>query len=188
MDAEARAVLEQAGLKVDLTEWPRVPTRIDKQGQVVPLGEEVPVMAGGGRLALVKLKPISQLWTGTRRPPSLAGRPPREYQPFMLMLELTAADFCTSLNEVETDAEFERLYRQLRRRPDGRDANPLFSYLQGAARLYLSLRDVSRGEFEAVAQRLSQSARHFSTHVGSTHYHRLVLCDLIGRLGGVAAG
>ena len=139
------------------------------------------MVPSGSRVVPVKLKPISQLWMGTRRPPSLAGTPPPEYQPLLLMLELTAAHYCLSLRKVETDAEFERLYRQLRRRPDGQDANPLFSYLQGTARLYLSLRDVSQAEFEAVAQRLSQSARHFSTHVGSTNYHHLVLCDLLGR-------
>jgi hypothetical protein len=182
MDVEVKAELERAGLQVDWTGRLRVPIEIDPQGKVKPLGEQVPVMGMGGReVALVKLKPISQLWTGTAVPPSLAGTPPLEYQLFLLMLELTAADYCAATGRRETDAEFERLYRQLRRRPDGRDANPLFSYLQAAACLYLSLRDVSRAEFDAVAQRLSQSARHFSTHVGSTNYYQLVLRDLLWR-------
>jgi hypothetical protein len=181
MDEETKAELERAGLKVDRLEALRVPIEVDPQGQVKPLGEEVPVMDESGQgVTLVKLEPISQLWTGTAVPPSLAGEPPLEYQPFLLMLELTAADYCATTRKVETDAEFERLYRQLRRRPDGRDANPLLSYLQGAARLYLSLRNVSRAEFEAVAQRLSQSARHFSTHVGSTNYYQRVLREFLG--------
>ena len=85
-----------------------------------------------------------------------------------------------SMNRPETDAEFERLYRLLRRNPDGQDAHPLFSYLQGAVRLYMSLRDVSQAEFEAVVNRLSQSAKWHSTHTGSTNYHREVLQGVFG--------
>jgi hypothetical protein len=55
------------------------------------------------------------------------------------------------------------------------DANPLFSYLRAASRLYLSLRDVSRAEFEAVANRLRVSARTFSAGIDSTNYHHFVL-------------
>ncbi|HYO58730.1 hypothetical protein [Archangium sp.] len=180
MDMEMKAELERAGLRVGRTEMLRVPIEIDPRGQVKPLDKDVPVMdASGQGVTFVKLKPISQLWTGTAVPPSLAGSPPQEYQPFLFVLELTAADYCVTTRKVETDAEFERLYRLLRRRPDGQDANPLFSYLQGAARLYLSLEDVSQAEFEAVAQRLSQSARHFATHVGSTNYYQRVLRDFL---------
>ena len=41
-------------------------------------------------------------------------------------------------------------------------------------RLYMSLRDVSRAEFEGVVQRLSRSAGHFTTDVTSTNYLRVV--------------
>lgn len=181
MDVEVKAALERAGFQAKQTELLRIPIEVSPLGQAKPLGEEVPVMeAGSPGLALVTLKPCAQLWTGTAVPPSMAGTPPEEYQPFFLMLEMTAADYCATTRKAVPDAEFERLYRQLRRRPDGTDANPLFSYLRAAARLYLSLRDVSRAEFEAVAQRLSQSGRHFSTHVGSTNYYQLVLHDLLG--------
>ncbi|WP_375772057.1 hypothetical protein NR798_14610 [Archangium gephyra] len=181
MDAEVRATLERAGFQAQRTELLRIPIEVSPQGGGRPLGEEVPVMeAGSPGLAMLKLKPCAQLWTGTAVPPSMAGTPPEEYQPFFLMLEMTAANYCATTRKVVADAEFERLYRQLRRRPDGTEANPLFSYLRAAARLYLSLRNVSRAEFEAVAQRLSQSARHFASHVGSTNYYQLVLHDLLG--------
>jgi hypothetical protein len=55
------------------------------------------------------------------------------------------------------------------------DANPLFSYLRAAARLYLSLRDVSRAEFKAMANKLRVSARAFATRRDSTNYHHFVL-------------
>lgn len=68
----------------------------------------------------------------------------------------------------------------LARRPDGHHKNPLFSYLRAAARLYLSLRDVSQAEFEAVAQRLHQSAKLHAGHIGSTNYFQAVLRQVLG--------
>ncbi len=179
MDAEVVEKLKRAGLKVDAPDMLRVPIQRDAQKKILPLNEDVPIMGNEG-LLMVRLAPISQLWTGTTKPPDLSRTPPLEYQPFFLLLEATAANYCAATGKPETDAEFERLYRHLRRRPDGSDNNPLFSYLQGAARLYLSLRDVSQAEFEAVANRLSQSAKWHAAHVGSTHYHREVLHGLFG--------
>lgn len=46
--------------------------------------------------------------------------------------------------------------------------------IQAAARLYMSIYDVSQTEFEAVAQRLSVSARHFSMGPSSSNYLRVV--------------
>ena len=179
MDREAVEKLQRAGLKLEQPELLRVPIQRDEQQQVVPVGEQVPVMGNEG-LVLVPLQPISQLWTGTRVPPDLSRTPPPEYLPFLLLMESTAANYCAATGKAETDDTFERLYRQVRRRPDGRDAHPLVSYLQGAARLYMSLRDVSHAEFEAVLNRLSQSSKWHSTHVGSTNYHRDVLRGLFG--------
>jgi len=171
--------LQRAGLKLEQPEMLRVAIQRDENKKVLPLRAEVPVMGNEG-LVLVKLKPLSQLWTGSAVPPDLSRTPPPQYHPFFLLLESTAANYCAAVGKPETDDEFERLFRQLRRRPDGDDAHPLFSYLQGAARLYLSLRDVSQAEFEAVANRLSQSAKWHSSHVGSTNYYREVLHGLFG--------
>jgi len=67
-----------------------------------------------------------------------------------------------------------RIYNLLRRRPDGTDDNPLFSYLQGAARLYMSLFDVSQAEFEAVFNRLTRSAKGYMEDAASTNYIRFL--------------
>ncbi|QRK13151.1 hypothetical protein JQX13_25860 [Archangium violaceum] len=179
MDAEAVEKLQRAGLKVDQPELLRVAIQRDENKKVVPPRGEVPVMGNEG-LVLTTLKPISQLWTGSTVPPDLSRTPPPQYHPFLLLLESTAANYCAAIGRPETDDEFERLYRQLRRRPDGTDPHPLFAYLQGAARLYMSLRDVSQAEFEAVVNRLSQSAKWHSSHVGSTNYYREVLQGLFG--------
>jgi hypothetical protein len=156
----------------------RVPIRLDGQGKVMALAKEVPVLYGE-KPALVTLQPVSRLWVGAAQPPDFSGTPPPSYQPFFLLLETTAADYCATLGKPERDEEFEHLYRQLRRRPDGHDPNPLFSYMQAAARLYLSLRDVSQAEFEAVVNRLGRSAKTFRTHVDSTNYWQRVLRTLV---------
>lgn len=171
--------LQRAGLKVEQPELLRVPIQRDENKKVLPPREEVPVMGNEG-LVLVTLKPITQLWTGSAVPPDLSRTPPQQYQPFLLLLESTAANYCAAVGKPETDDEFERLYRQLRRRPDGTDPHPLFAYLQGAVRLYMSLRDVSQAEFEALVNRLSQSAKWHSSHVGSTNYYREVLQGVFG--------
>jgi hypothetical protein len=179
VDSEAVEKLKGAGLKVDQPEMLRVAIQRDENKKVLTPRDETAVMGNEG-LVLVKLKPLSQLFTGSAVPPDLSRTPPPQYQPFFLLLESTAANYCAATGKPETDDELERLYRQLRRRPDGEDKHPLFAYLRGAARLYMSLRDVSQAEFEAVLNRLSQSAKWHSSHVGSTNYYREVLQGLFG--------
>lgn len=179
MDANAVAELEKAGVKVDEPDRLYVAVEWEDGKRVRTVGDTVQVRAGE-QLVHVHLQPISKLWTGSKVPPSFAKAPPPEYQPFFMLLEATAAGYCRAVRNTETDQEFERLYRHLLRRPDGTDRNPLFSYLQGAARLYMSLRDVSQAEFEAVVERLHLSAKHFQTHVGSINYFQEVLRGVLG--------
>ncbi|MFP2930451.1 hypothetical protein ACLESO_35685 [Pyxidicoccus sp. 3LG] len=179
MDANAVAELEKAGVAVDQPDRLYVAVEWEDGKRVLPAGQRVQVRAGE-QLTHVTLQPISKLWTGDKQPPSFAKAPPPEYHPFFFLIEATAAGYCRAVRNTETDQEFERLYRHLLRRPDGTDRNPLFSYLQGAARLYMSLRDVSQAEFEAVVERLHQSAKHHQTHVGSINYFQDVLRGVLG--------
>lgn len=179
MEREVVEALEKAGLPVDKPEMLRVPVHLDEQRRVIPVREMVPVVGEKG-LVQVRLKPMTQLFTGSKTPPDFSRSPPPEYHPFFILIEAAAADYCKARGRPEPDEEFERLYRLLRRRPDGDDPSPAFSYLQAAARLYMSLRDVSKAEFEAVADRLHRSARHHATHTGSINYYREVLHPLFG--------
>ncbi|HYO54367.1 hypothetical protein [Archangium sp.] len=179
MDLKVREELKRAGLELERPELLQVAIQFGPHGQAIPLGEEVPVVDEAWTMAHVKLKPISQLWTTTEMTPFLLRTPP-QHEAFLLLLESTAGIYCTAMNRPETDAEFGRLYHKLRRNPDGQDDHPLFSYLQGAARLYLSLRSVSRPEYEAMTHRLSKLARRFCSHEGSTNYHRKVLYSVLG--------
>lgn len=177
MDVKAIIALERGGMDPAHPERLWVPTALGEQGRVVALDQDlpVPIMDDEHRVIWLPLEPLSQLWTGSALAPDLSWAPPPEYEPFFILLEATAAEYCDAIGRPERDREFERLYRQLRRRPEGADPNPLFSYLRAAARLYLSLRDVSRAEFEAMANRLRVSARTFSTRLDSTNYHHFVL-------------
>jgi len=157
-----------------------IPIQVSVDRAPVPLGEEVFVLSGEIIVPKVKIKKISELFSGNRQPPDFRNDPPEEYILFFALIEGMAMDFCTSTTRIERDVEFERLYNFLRRRPDGRDSNPLFSYLQGIVRLYMSLRDISRAEFEAVASRLARSAKTFSEGLTSRNYYDLALKRLLG--------
>ena len=170
MDSQAIAILKQAKIDTTLSTLSEVMLRLSDSGKVEEIGEEVPLLQGKA-FALVRLKPISELFVGTRQPRGDVN--PEPSSPYILlfaMLEKTALSYCNVTRTEETDKEFERLYRQLRRRPDGKDPHPLFSYLHAVCRLYMSMRDLSQAEFEAVAQRLSRSARTFSTYATSRNY------------------
>lgn len=174
MDPTILATLDDAG--IDKTFRSTVPTigiQVDAAGQVRPAGERLLVVAGD-KTVPIALKKISELFRGARTPPSFRSGPTEEYTLFFAMLEMTVIDYCHCSVRPEYDAELERLYTYLRRRPDGRDANPLFSYMQAAARLYMSAFDVSQAEFDAVCRRLSQSAGRFGDGPTSTNYFTIV--------------
>ena len=87
---------------------------------------------------------------------------------------------CALTGSPATDEEFLRLYTLLARRPDGRDAAPLFGYLRAAVRLALSLTDLTRTETEAILRRLARSARTMRTHPTSRNDFEAVLRGFIG--------
>lgn len=175
MDLTVVTKFDDAGIdKTFKTSVPTVGIEVDDQGRVQPVGQNVVVIAGP-KTAHVTLKRISELFTGTKTPPSFRDGPTDEYVLFFAMIELTVIDYCRCAGRAEYDAEIERLYTHLRRRPDGQDASPLFSYMQAAARLYMSAFNVSQAEFDAVCRRLSKSAGHFGMGPTSTNY-----CEIVG--------
>lgn len=177
MDLDFVAKLRQSGLEPDAN---RLSVGVPRAGDPLAQEDAPGMLVTDGRTqSIITAKPIARLFVGSRQPPSLREVPPEEYRPFFRALEWAAADACLARGRPEPDAEFERLYRLLRRCPDGVDRNPIFGCLQRAAQLYLSLNDVSQAEFEAVMDRLSKSARVFSTHPGSTNYFQHALAPLV---------
>jgi hypothetical protein len=73
------------------------------------------------------------------------------------------------LKSAGTAQEMERIWSQLRRRPDTTDST-LHSYLRAAARRYMAQNEISQAEYEAVMTRLAKSARTFATPPISRNY------------------
>jgi len=175
MDPTVMTKFESVGIdKSFKSSVPSVGIEVDAQGRIRPVGDDVLVIAGPNKVHAT-LKKISELFAGTKKPPSFRDGPTDEYTLFFALTEMTVIDFCRSAGRAEYDAEIERLYTHLRRRPDGQDANPLFSYMQAATRLYMSAYDVSQAEFDAICRRLSKSAGHFGMGPTSTNY-----CHVLG--------
>jgi hypothetical protein len=157
--------------------------REDDAGRILPHGDTAYVVEGD-KVVPVTLAAISDLFVGDRRPPDFSLPPPPEYLGFFLRIELAAASYCAVTGAQVRDKEFEQLYDDLRRRPDRRSDDVLFSHLQATLRLYLSLRDVSRAEYEAVLRRLAKSARTFAMGYTSMNYFEHALVPLL-EAGGV---
>lgn len=175
VDQEVIATLRNAGVPTEIgQELPPIPIAMDEKGSPVVIGDDVPVHAPDGRVITVKLRPVSALFTGNTVPPSFSDGPTPEYVYFFLLMEQTAANFCVTTKRVERDTEFEAVYNHLRRRPDGKHANPIYSYLRAAARLYMSLADVSQAEYEGVVDRLRKSAKHFALNATTSNYYQLI--------------
>ncbi len=167
----------QAGLD-PLATMTMVEHTADRQLKVQPAS--VFVARRDGSPLELPLEPLTALFVGDRQPPAFREEPPEEYLFFFGRIEFAAGLACVTLPSPVHDREFERVYRQLRRFPDGTDKNPLFAVLQQAAALHASLVDVSRAEYEAVMDRLVRSARTFHTAPGSTNYFRHILAPQVG--------
>ena len=180
MDPQVIAALEQAGFDPTLkSQFITIPVQVDQaSNKPKPLGKEV-VFLRDEKPVPVQLKSIPELFTGSKVPPSFAKGPTQDYMTFFATIEMTALEYLHAAGPAR-DEEYARLYNHLRRRPDGTDDNPLFSYLQGAARLYLSLRDVSQAEFEAVCACLTRSAKRYVENGASTNYIRMLHDQLHG--------
>jgi hypothetical protein len=176
VDAEVIRQLQEAGVDTPLEQkFPVIGIEVTDRGEPVPLGDRVMIFTQLEEPLFVFPKPITALFAGSTIPPDFSRRPTPEYMPFSCLIELTAANSCSSARKDETDQEFQRLYRRLWKRPESSDSNPLFSYLQGAVRLYMSLRDTSRAEFEAIAARLAKSAKTFSMGDTSRNYFNSIM-------------
>ena len=173
MDRDLFLQLQDAGIKYDIREdipWVEVPA--SARGN--PPGDFVGI-TDGRESAPVHLKRATELFAGNETPPSFLEGPTPEYEAFFMMMEMAALDWCDASGEVPTDFQFELAYNELRRSPDGPGRSALFPWLNVAARLYMSLVDTSRAEYDAVLRRLAKSARTWSKGPGSRDYHRMLV-------------
>src|SRR5690348_16325137 len=96
MDPKAIIALERGGMDPAHPERLWVPTALGEHGRVVPLDQDlpVPVMDDEHRVVWLPLEPISQLWTGSTVAPAPSRAPAPEYEPFFILVEATAAEYC----------------------------------------------------------------------------------------------
>jgi len=123
--------------------------------------------------------PLRSLYRGGRVVAEFGSTPPGEYDPVFAFIERPLALFCAASAAPVRDAEFEKLFSELRRRPDGRYQSPLYRYLQAVLRALLLLRPTSESELDAVLRRLARSARTFGDGATSTYYFDKVLGPLL---------
>src|SRR5919108_4774812 len=123
----------------------------------------------GTKGAIWKVPSLRELFRGDQPAPSMPNEPPPAYMPLFFFIELHALTFCDRFG-VETDREFEEVYSNLRRRPDGKSTGALHFFLWQVAAGLVGLRQVSAAEFDAIFGRLAQSARTFGKGVVSRNY------------------
>lgn len=167
---------------LDLVKDLQVPFSTSENDTILPVATdaEASLVVARELVKLPPLPPVRSLFRGERACLEFGASPPEEYVPLFLCIERVAAGWCGLAKQPVYDVEFERLYTQLRRRPDGRDASLLFGYLRRAAQIVLVLRPTSEAEFEQVCRRLARSARMFHTHPTSVNYWQKALYPLVG--------
>lgn len=170
------------GERTSLLSWePMLPT--DAAGRpTAPAGSFIVARHGAPGLSHLRAlgdAPLRTLFRGGRVVEEFGSAPPAEYDTVFAFIERPMALYCAACAQPVRDEEFEKLYSELRRRPDSRYQSPLYRYLQAVLRTLLLLRPTSESEFEAVLRRLARSARTFGGGATSTHYFDNALRPLL---------
>jgi hypothetical protein len=123
----------------------------------------------GTKGAIWKVPSLQALFRGDKAAPSMSNEPPPAYMPLFFFIELHVLTFCEGLGD-KTDGEFEEVYSNLRRRPDGKSLSALHFFLWQVAAGLVGIRPVSAAEFDAIFGRLVRSARTFGIGLVSRNY------------------
>lgn len=179
MQDNLRVQLEENGIKFVEGMIPEIAILVDPESnEIKEIGPNdlVPVLFQDD-LAHLELGSISELFVGNV---VIEGDPVHDgsYVPFFATIEKAAYLYCVLRGQPVTDQEFLRLYKLLKSKPDSRDRSKLFSFLQAAARLYMSLHPISKAEFRKVIGRLARSAKTFRMNKRSTNYFENALQKL----------
>jgi hypothetical protein len=112
---------------------------------------------------------LSELFRGVAQPPPDINRYPPGYVPLFAFVEQHIVTFCDEYGD-KSDQEFEEVYSNLRRRPDGRSLGQLHDFAWQVCAVMLGTRVVSRAEFEGVIGALATSASKWATGQVSRNY------------------
>lgn len=160
------AVVEEAGI---------VPSKVSAALEVTDgrpnIGnrEEIPI-TDGEKDTIWNVSSLRDLFRGDRRPPPMgSGPPPAEYMPMFHLIEQHILNFCNEFGD-KSDQEFEKIFNDLRRRPDGAPRDELHAFIWQVAAVLAGRRPLSEHESEAIFDRLRRSARTFSIGPVSRNY------------------
>ncbi len=120
------------------------------------------------RLIVWNAPELTALFRGSVLPPSL-DHYPANYALIFAHIENQVLMVASS-GLAGTDDQYREFYANFRRRPDGRCTSPLHEALWQILALTLASMPLSRDQFDAIVQRLSQSARRFSMGPSSRNY------------------
>jgi hypothetical protein len=122
----------------------------------------------GERFIVWNAPELTALFRGSVLPPSLE-QYPATYVMIFAHIESQVLMVASS-GLAGTDDQYREFYANFRRRPDGRCTSPLHEALWQILALTLASTPLSRDQFDAIVQRLSQSARRFSMGPSSRNY------------------
>jgi hypothetical protein len=125
-------------------------------------------MVHGDQLIVWIAPELSSLFRGSVLPPSLEQFPAPYVQIFAHIERQVLIVAASGL--AGTDDQYREIYANFRRRPDARSTSPLHEALWQVLALTLASIPLSREQFDAIVQRLSQSARSFSMGSSSRRY------------------
>ncbi len=140
----------------------------DKNRPDVSAREQV-LITDGSKAALWTVPSLRALFRGDKPAPAMPSEPPPEYLPRFHFVEQHVVTFCDAFGD-KTDGEFEEVFSNLRRRPDGKSPNELHFFLWQVAAGLAGLRPLSAAEFDAILGRLTKSARTFRMGIVSRNY------------------
>jgi hypothetical protein len=147
----------------------RVAIEVSQDGKPNIKGRHQILLSDSEGFASWDVPSLRELFRGTNlAPPDLKYYPPA-YAPFFYLIEMHVLVFSDNVGE-KTDEEFEEIFSNLRRRPDGRSLGVLHDYLWQAAALLLGITPLSAEEFEGIFGRLSRSAQSWRTAPSSRNY------------------
>jgi hypothetical protein len=133
------------------------------------LARDQVLFTDGSKAALWTVPSLRALFRGEKPAPAMPNEPPPEYMPLFYFVERHVVTFCDAFGD-KTDGEFEEVFSNLRRRPDGKSPNELHFFLWQVAAGLVGLRPVSAAEFDAIFGRLTKSARTFRMGIVSRNY------------------
>jgi hypothetical protein len=152
-----------------------VPIEVDEQGRSKVTDRSLILLTDRTNYGSWEVRSLRELFRGTAAPPASMQTPPPEYDRYFAFIEMHVLQYSDNFGD-KTDGEFEEIFSNLRRRPDGRSLGPLHDYLWQVLAVLLGGCVLSEAQYEAIVGRLALSASHFKLGPSSRFYTESLRC------------